>query len=255
VTGGVVVLDGSSSTCHLLVQGGTLTAGTVAVNGTNSSSLCLNGGSVSATTISVQGGVRNQGGTLTGTVHTSQPATGNPLAGMATPAVPSAVCPGAACPNGTNINSGGTYLLLPGHFTTGLNINSGATVCLAPGVYYLDGTWNVNGKLLPYGSSGCPALPAGVTDPGVLLYFQSGYLQLNSGANMSQLSAMASGAYAGVLYWQVSSTSVSENAAFAGGAWYEPAGQLTLNSGASLTASTLVVKDLTINSSASVQVR
>jgi hypothetical protein len=146
-------------------------------------------------------------------------------------------------------------LLLPGHLTMGVNINSGATLCLAPGVYYLDGTWNVNGRLSPYGGAGCPALPTGVTDAGVLLYFHGGTLQLNSTADLSTVRAMATGPYAGVLYWQVSSSAVYENAAFLGGAWYEPAGSLALNSGSTLSASRVIVKDLTVNAGATLAAR
>jgi hypothetical protein len=126
---------------------------------------------------------------------------------------------------------------------------TGSLICLAPGIYYLDGGWNVSIDLLPYGSKGCPALPAGSTDPDVILYFDSGSLQLNSGAKLSNLSAPQSGPYSGLLYWQASSDGLYPNATVGiNGAWYAPNAQLTLNSSAALAASQVVVKDLTVNS-------
>jgi len=246
----VSVLDTSSSDCHLVVQGGTLSASALTANGASGSALCLNGGVITATAITVQGGIRKQGGAITGTVTTNQPATTDPFSATVPPSKPGVACPGAACPDGTNFNAGGTYRLLPGYYGQTLNLNNGATICVAPGAYYLDASWNVGAALRPYGSAGCPALPAGTTDAGVLLYFHAGILQINSGGNVTRLSALASGSDAGVLYWQASATANAPNGAFGGGAWYEPAGALTLNSGATITATVVVAADLTVNGGA-----
>jgi len=216
-SGRVGVLDTSGSDCHLVVQGGTVSASTLTVNGTSRSALCLNGGVISTTAVTVQGGVRKQGGVITGTVSTNQPATTDPLSATVAPSKLGASCPGAACPDGTNFNAGGTYRLLPGYYNQTLNFNNGATICLAPGTYYLDASWNVGTVLRPYGSSGCPAVPAGTTDTGVLLYFHAGILQLNSGGDVTRLSALTSGPDAGVLYWQASAASNAPNGAFGGG--------------------------------------
>jgi hypothetical protein len=251
--GQVIVLDAGAADCTLNVQGGTLTATSLAVDGASANAACLNGGQLTAqtTTLGGAGAIRNQGGTLrAGTVITGQQ-TADPFAGLAAPGVPAAACPGSACPDGTNFNSGQTYRLLPGYYTQWLNFNSGSTICLAPGTYYLDGGWNVNTALLPYGSAGCPALPAGATDPGVTLYVHTASLQLNSGASISALSAPQSGPYAGLFYWQATGDGLYPNAAATvNGAWYAPNAALTLNSGASLTASQVIVKDLTINGGA-----
>jgi len=246
----VSVLDTSGSDCHLVVQGGAVSASALGVNGSSRSALCLNSGVISATAITVQGGVRKQGGVITGTVSTNQPAATDPLSATVAPRKPGASCPGAACPDGTNFNAGGTYRLLPGYYGQTLNFNSGATICLTPGTYYLDASWNVNTTLLPYGSSGCPAVPAGTTDAGVLLYFHAGILQLNNGGAVTRLGALTSGPNAGVLYWQASAASNAPNGAFGGGAWYEPTGSLTLNSGTTFTATMVIVADLTVNGGA-----
>jgi len=247
--GRALVLDTGTGSQHLLLNsGGALTAGELDVNGTNAQAVWVNGRAViSATTIALQGGLFNQGGTVSGTRVAHPAAFADPWAGVAPPTTPSATCPGAACPDGTNFNSGGTYRLLPGHYTQGLNLNNGTTLCVAPGVYDLDGNWNLNTALHPYGSSGCPALPAGTSDPGVLLYFHSGSPQLNSGGDLTHLVAPMSGAYAGMLVWIASATNLSENGAIAGGGWYQPSGSLTLNAGAHLSVPWLIAKDLVVN--------
>jgi len=249
-SGRVGVLDMSGSDCHLVVQGGTVSASALTVNGSSRNALCLNGGVISTTAVTVQGGVRKQGGVITGTVSTNQPAATDPLSATVAPSKPGVSCPGAACPDGTNFNAGGTYRLLPGYYNQTLNFNNGATICLAPGTYYLDASWNVGTVLRPYGSSGCPAVPTGTTDTGVLLYFHAGILQLNSGGDVTRLSALTSGPDAGVLYWQASAASNAPNGAFGGGAWYEPVGSLTLNSGTTFTATLLIVADLMVNGGA-----
>jgi hypothetical protein len=252
-TGQVVVLDTAATDCTLIVQGGALSASSIAVDGSSASAACLSGGQLTTQALTLHGGLSTQGGTLqAGTVSGQKIA--DPLAGLAAPSVPTATCPGTACPDGTNLNSGGTYRLLPGHYTQWLNLNSGSTLCLAPGTYYLDAGWNVGTALRPFGSTGCPALPAGATDPGVTLYVHSGgTLQLNSGADLSALSAPRSGPDAGLFYWQASGDGLYLNAPVAStGAWYAPTAAFTLSSGAALHASALIVKDLTVNSGATV---
>jgi hypothetical protein len=254
--GQVLVLDAGANNCTLTIQGGTLSATSLAVNGAGSAAVCPNVGTIGARTLTIQGGIRNQGGTVqAGTISTGQQ-TADPFAGLVAPSVPIATCPGSACAGGTNFNRGQTYQLLPGHYTQWLNFNSGSIVCLAPGTYYLDGGWNVNAAVLPYGHTGCPTLPAGAADPGVTLYFHTGSMQLNSGATMSGLSAPQSGPYSGLFYWQASRDGLYPNAGVGiGGAWYAPSAALTLNSGAAMSASQVIVKDLTINSGASLTAR
>jgi len=244
--GAVIALDSSSGACHLLMNGaGTMTAGAIQVNGPSGAALCVQGGStITAGAIAVQGGVSSQGGgVLHGAVTMSAPQAADPYASLPAPAPSMVSCPGSACPNGTNFNAGGQYTLSPGTYNQALNFNGNTTVCLMPGVYYLNAGWNVNGgsKL---------ALCAGADpDAGVLLYFHGGNLQLNGGANLAGLRAAATGPYAGLLYWQVGSNTVALNgaASWGFGGWYEPNGQLILNGGSSLIASSVVVKDLIAN--------
>ena len=121
---------------------------------------------------------------------------------------------------------------------------------MAPGIYVLEATWTLNSAALrPYGSAGCPALPAGTTDPGVLLYFAHGHITINGSGDLSQLPAMQGGPYGGLLYWQADSetTSINGTGTFAGGAWYEPNGALILNGTARMTAPFVSAAAVTLN--------
>jgi hypothetical protein len=249
--GQVLVLDSGANSCNLTVQGGTLTTDNLAVNGGSAGATCLNGGSITAKTTTLQGGIRNQGGTLnTGNLVTGQ-STADPLVGLTAPSVPSLNCPGAACPDGTNFNSGQTYNLLPGYYNGWLNFNSGSIICLAPGTYYVDGGWNLDSELFPYGSKACPNIPGSGSDAGVTLYFHSGGLQVNTGGSTLLLSAPQSGPYAGILYWQAGANGLYPNGKIGGnGAWYAPQAQLVLNSGVTFNANQVIVKDLTVNGNA-----
>jgi hypothetical protein len=250
--GNLLALNQDSVECHLLLNSGAAVsaAGTASINGTSGSALCINSAKISASTIEVQGGVRNNNGTVQGTLLTRQPATADLLASLPAPTAPAAACPGAACPDGTTINSGRTGRLLPGTYTSAIVANNGATVCVAPGVYVLKGSWTLNSAALRlYGSTGCPALPSGISDPGVLLYFAKGNVVVNGSGDFSQLRAMASGPYAGLLYWQAGSESTYLNGSvgFAGGAWYQPKGTLALNGSTRLTAPYVATAAITVN--------
>jgi hypothetical protein len=253
--GGLLVLSSSSTKCHLLLNSGaSVTAGTVAVDGTSSGAACLNSATLSATSIAIQGGVTNNQSTVNGTLNTQQPFTPDPLGSLPVPSTASAACPGAACPNGTTVKGGATASFYPGTYTHAISVNTNGVACLAPGVYVLKANWTVSAALRPFGASGCPSLPAGQSDPGVLLFFQSGTLALNAGSDLSELSAPATGPYAGLFYWQVGTNAVTLNAPAANGAWYEPHGALVLNSNVKLTAPLVTAATLTVDTGASLSV-
>ena len=59
-------------------------------------------------------------------------------------------------------------------------------------------------------------------------------IELGGSSNLTLLQAMKSGPYAGLLYWQASSTTTNisgTTSTVAGGGWYEPKGALDLNHG------------------------
>jgi hypothetical protein len=90
----------------------------------------------------------------------------------------------------------------------------------------------------------------------VLLYFAQGHLQVNGGGDFSQLRAMQSGPYDGLLYWQAGdeSTALNGGAGFAGGAWYEPRGALILNGSTRMTAPFVAAAAITVNVGATLSV-
>jgi hypothetical protein len=248
----LLVLSRDRGSCHLLLNSGALlTAAAVAVNGTSASALCVDSRArLSAGAIWVQGGVLRHGGALSAAPHVEQPAAVDWLAALRPPPAPAASCPGMACPDGMSLAGRGTYRLLPGTYRASINVNSRARVCVAPGGYVLQASWNLDAPLHPYGSPGCPAVPAG-TRPGVLLYFARGHVQCNSGGGLTMLRAMQRGPYRGLLYWQASRRATAiDGAEFSGGGWYEPAGALILNSGATLSAPFVAAATITVNARA-----
>jgi hypothetical protein len=252
----LLALSRDGSGCHLLLNSGaTVIAGTAAVNGPSRSALCVDSGArLAARAITVQGGLMRHGGTVSAGLDLQQPATPDWMASLRPPTAPPAACPGAACPDGASLDGRHTYRLLPGTYRETVNVGANARVCVAPGSYVLRSSWNVDTQLRPFGSAGCPALPQPTSDPGVLLYFARGHLQLTSGGRVA-LSAMRRGRYRGLLYWQADKDSTALDAAsFAGGGWYEPRGALILNSGATLTAPFLVAATIIVNSRATLTV-
>jgi hypothetical protein len=260
----LVVLDTSNTSGHLLLnQSASVSATAIAVNGTNNAATTLNASStLTANTITLQGGLLNNGGTINGTVHQNTGiAVADPLAGLPTPSVPTATCPGTACPGGPNYTSGGAFNLLPGHYTQALSFPQDTTFCVSPGVYYIDARWTLNqGDVFQPGTATSgkhPTCSPPQGDPGVLLYFHGGNIQINQSVSFTHLSAMQSGPWAGVLYWQAGSNTavINQGSTFSGGTWYEPAGLLLVNqSAAHITTPQLIVKDLTVNSGAVVKV-
>jgi hypothetical protein len=253
----LLALSRDDGSCHLLLNSGaTVTASTAAVNGTSTSAVCVDAGArLVAAVISVQGGLLRHGGTVSAAVRLQQPGARDWMTALRPPKAPAAACPGAACPDGASLTGRQTYRLLPGTYQQTVNVSSKARVCVAPGSYALRASWNLDGPLHPYGSAGCPALPSPASDPGVLLFFARGHLQLNSGGSITLVRAMRRGRYQGLLYWQADGQATAlDGARFSGGGWYEPRGALILNSGARLTAPFLVAATIIVNSDARLSV-
>jgi hypothetical protein len=277
--GGVYVLSTDANGNHVNMSGGTVHAGRVFINGTSVNynvlwidSGTIDGGTSAQAQIQVQTGNlsyspitnQNNAGIINGSHGASRNTTSypnltvstssvsDPLASLTAPAIPASAptpaCTGSSCSGGWNFNAGNTYFLTPGTYS-GLNVNSNVTFCFAPGIYYITGQWNVDAssKLRLYGDSLCSGTSA-ASDPGVLLYFSSGKLQINSGGDMTHLQATSSGSYAGLLYWQVSTDDPTPNYNFSGGGFYAPNASMTFNSGANFTVPFIIAKTMRINS-------
>jgi hypothetical protein len=227
-------------------------ASIVAIDGTSPQAVCVNGGSLRAQSVMVQGGALDNQGALTGTLHTQQPFSADPLHNLPTPVAASGfACPGAACPDGATVSAGRTIRLRPGRFTQSVRVLAGGTVCLDPGIYVLEARWSVGGALHQTGDGACPSASP-TSDPGVLLYFAHGALQLEPGADLAALSAPSSGPHANLLYWQAGHDEVSISGARVTmrGAWYSPHGKLVLNGAGELTAPSLISGTVSVNGGA-----
>lgn len=134
-------------------------------------------------------------------------------------------------------------VLEPGRYKS-VNFNSGNyTIILKPGLYYIEGTWNINGQ--------------DFIGDGVSMFFTgNGKLQPNSGM-APMLTAPKSGPFKGFLWWENPSQSsnanwtINDNKSYSylKGMIYLPNRQYTLNSSAQATYnSTFIVDKMTINS-------
>ncbi len=261
---GVITLDPTASGSLNSTGGSSLnvTGNAAVIVDSNSSSAAITtgGGSVTASQFDVTGGTS---GTFNGTVNTGVLPTPDPLAYLPAPSMPAA---GTI----TKTNNGGgskTYTLSPGTYTNLPNFNAGDTVIfqqasanLAGGIYYLYGC-------------GFTAM-AGVTiemDPntsgGVMLYNEptnssnSQGITINGNPTSSiTLSALTSGPYAGILFWQDRSATqglnIQGNANFnLTGTFYAAGANLSVSGGGTAVIGSQYISDtLTISGGGTVNI-
>jgi Flp pilus assembly protein TadG len=152
--------------------------------------------------------------------------------------------PSSSSCNYSNGNyNGGSTTLSPGVYCGWFNFNGTNNITFQPGVYVIkNGGWNVNGGTW--------------TGTGVTFYFaDTSKIQFNSGVKAT-LSAPTSGTYAGILMYEATGLSQSQfvlddsKGHQLTGLIYLPSRQMTVNSGADLTADqvTVVVDTLIVNS-------
>jgi len=190
---------------------------------------------VTATSFSVHGGWSpNNGGTFSSTPKTSQTAISDPLSYLTPPGE------GTIQQSGNYTPANGATLQ-PGAYLGGVNLNNGVSVTLAAGTYYFGGSFIVGQNDTLTGTAG------------VLMYFASGSLVMNTNST-ANLVAQTSGTYAGILIYENSSDSSSmildggATAKFQG-VIYAPDANLTFNSTGNAAAYTIVdVGSLTVNS-------
>jgi Flp pilus assembly protein TadG len=203
----IYVLDPSAKNAFQATGSANVTVSgcAIAVNSTNSDALTLAGAaSVSASAINVTGG------DVLGPSTTSTPA---PVTGKTPVADPFASLPAlaaGACAY-TNYSKGaGTWTLDPGVYCGGISLHNSAVATLNPGTYIIDG-----GGVAFSGA-------AIATGNGVMFYLTGtnatyGSLTIGNSANVT-LSALTSGPYMGVLFFQDRSITSASNAAFSGAA-------------------------------------
>jgi hypothetical protein len=202
---GIIVLDPTVKDAFVTSGGSSVVVNgnaSVIVDSSNPTSAAAVSGSGGATAANfyVTGGVT---GTFTGTVITGYPPTPDPLAYLPLPPVP---------PNGTisqtNLGSGNKqYVMSPGRFTSMPNLNQGDVLILKQasagnnGIYYLDGCG--------FSSQGANIMMDPTTSGGVMIYNNPSGTSNNQGIGITgnasgsvNLSALTSGPYAGILFFQ-----------------------------------------------------
>ncbi len=245
----IYALDRTASNA-VTFNGGTLTATScgIQIDSSASSAMMVDSGvNVSVKSIAIVGsGYTKNGGTLNVTPQVSQPYLADPLASLPTPA--STPCgTSTSSPytgSANNISVGSAITLNPGVYCGGINFNGGTyTVTMNPGNYEFTASVNVDSGVTLNGTGG------------VMLYFKSGTLQLNS-SSIANLTAPTSGTYAGILYFQDRSNSSgvdfdSATSSQINGFIYAPDAALTLNSDSTINQYNGAIADtIIINSGA-----
>jgi hypothetical protein len=261
---GVITLDPTASGALNATGGSSLnvtgSAAVIVDSNSSSAAITTGGGSVIAPQFDITGGVS---GTFTGTVNTGVLPTPDPLAYLPAPAMPA-----AGTITKKHIPSGGnTYTLTPGTYTSLPNFNSGDTVILeqasanlAGGIYYLYGC----GFTAMAGVN--ISMDAG-TSGGVMLYNEptnsssSQGITINGNSSSSiNLSALTSGPYAGILFWQDRSATQGLNVAGSAnfnliGTFYAASANLTVSGGGTAVIGSQYISDtLTLSGGGAVNI-
>jgi hypothetical protein len=215
----------------------------VYVNSTSSTALTVAGGAtVTSSSIDVVGGTSiSNGGSTSTTPVTGVSSITDPFATLP---VPSAPANNPSCNTASSNYSGnysswvnGGYSLCPGTYSSGLALSNGNPAVLASGIYVISGG--------PFSIQSGPLTASGP----VLIYLSgpSAYVSIANGTTVN-LSAMSSGTYEGVLFFQDRSQTSPPQSTFAGGAnmtlagsLYFPYALVNINNGSNTSTEALVV--------------
>ena len=136
----------------------------------------------------------------------------------------------------------------PGLYASGFSLGGGSTCTLASGIYVVKGGFDLgNGATLNTGAGG------------VLIYLMSGGFVVDGGASLT-LTAMTSGTYAGIAFWQAAADTTTISFSNGGalifnGAIYAPKAQLNISGNAQTPLATaLVVQTVVLSNSGGITV-
>ncbi len=240
--GCIFALDPTAGSAILINGNGNVTAQCGVVdNSSSTQALLVNGGvNFSATSIGVVGGYTKNGSvTVSPTPVTGLPPDSDPLAFLTKPSV------GSCNYNNYVVNGSGTYTLNPGVYCNGLLINGNATVTFNPGTYILN-----NGAFTMNGSSR-------ISGTGVTFFLTGNASFTLNGGSALTLIAPTTGTYAGILIFQdpadtSTGTINGNNSSTIQGAVYMPKAPLTINGTGTAAAYTILVVDkVTFNGNSS----
>lgn len=229
----VYVLDPGAASAFLAANGALVNLGCgVYVNSSNSSkAMYVTGGAVvQATAIQVVGAFKkDNGGSTSVTPSTGVSAAADPFASLPAPA------PAPTCQSGNfTAWQPNPYTPAPGTYC-GFSVANGMSLQMSPGTYIVNG-----GQFSIQGGSTVTA------SGGVLIYLTGGATVNIANGSTVTLSAQASGAYQGVLFYQDRSMTSPGASTFAGGATmnltgslYMPHATLNINNGSSTTGTAM----------------
>jgi Flp pilus assembly protein TadG len=262
----IYVLHPTASRAFDIPSGSTLNAGCgVQVNSSSSTALSLTSGShLVSTDVNVTGGYEaNSGSTAAPTPDTDQLAIPDPLAWLQAPSFDS--CTRTDLEVGKNGKE--TVTIDPGTYCGGIEVTNASTLIMNPGEYKLRGYSNRGGFRITSGST--------VQGNGVFIYngnlsacsdLKKCSISLESNSDV-KLTAMSTGYYAGVLFFQERSHTDEEklrisiesgSTSFFHGTLYFPDHQLRYNSNANSSATSLwtavVVRKFEISSNTTVNI-
>ena len=262
----IYVLHPTASRAFDIPSGSTLNAGCgVQVNSSSSTALSLTSGSdLVSTDVNITGGYEaNSGSTAIPTPDTGQLAIPDPLAWLQAPSFDS--CTMTDLEVGKNGRE--TLTINEGTYCGGILVTNGSTLIMNPGVYKLRANSNRGGFQLRSGST--------VQGNGVFIY--NGNLSACSdldkckisleSTSVVQLTAMSTGYYAGILFFQERNYTDEEklrisiesgSSSYFHGTLYFPNHQLRYNSAANSSATALwtavVVRKFEISSNTTVNI-
>ena len=240
-SGTAMTLSGSSQV--VAVDGG------ITVDSSSSTSVISSGSSsITAPELNLAGGMKYTGTNPDNATVTNydQPQVPDPLVNIAAPGTA-----GMPVESSSAIRLAGTQTetLNPGIYTGGISLSGSAAVTLNPGIYYING-----GGINLSGSSS-------ITGNGVFIYNTGGGAINLSGTGSVSLSAMSSGAYAGITIFQ--DRADTSTATMSGGSnvnntgtFYFPDAALTLSggSGVGIVGSQFITKTLAFSGTGGIHV-
>ena len=244
----IIVLDTAGKDAFNM-SNGTLTAnGSIMVDSSNVEALIMNNGTlIDASGIKINGGYKQNNGTMTVTPVTGVAPVSDPIAaaGIVAPTTT-----GLTVQSSSQLQIGGNATLSPGVYTGGIKINGNGIITMSSGIYYLQG-----GGLTMNLSS-----PGSLTGTGVMIYNDplqtSDTININANGTIN-LSPMTSGTYAGITMFQNNAVAAAPTITSTGpttikGTLYFPNADLTITGTGTSTTSHLIgtlyiVDDLTFS--------
>lgn len=175
----------------------------------------------------------------------------DPFANVTPPTVGSCTNPNSGLSYPLVISDSSSHTVGPGTYCGGITISGSGNITFTTGIYIINGTGS-GGKSFSYSGSG------NLTGTNVLFYMtgQNGYtagpMSISGSGNLT-FSALSSGSYEGILFWEDKNASTGANT-FTGsgnvtGTFYFPNDALTYSGSGNASYTAIVAKSITMSGS------